>query len=136
MEQSDFMLQTNISDLQFKDRRTNDLSFIYQMSQPQSRCLIDRGNELKFFKDQYLNKTPFCNDCTDNRGGNATKCAKDRSCPHPSYVRFFMRDDYLIVPCPKPTYKNYVTCNEEKCCSRNHQLFKNWTKRKIITPQT
>jgi len=135
MEQSDFMLQTNISDLQFKDKRTNDLSFIYQMSQTQPRCLIDRGDELKFFKDQYLNKTPFCNDCTATRGGNNLKCGRDRSCPHPEYIKYYMQE-YLIIPCPKPTYKNYVTCNEDKCCSRNHQLFKNWTKRKIITPQS
>lgn len=129
---SDYMLFTNISDLQFKDKRTNDLQFIYQMSRTAPRCMIDRGDELKFFKDIYANKIPFCNPCTDTRGGNYPGCERQRSCPKPEYSKYYMQD-FLLVPCPKPTHKNYLVCDEDHCCSKRHQLFKNITKRKDIT---
>ena len=37
---------------------------------------------------------------------------------------------FLITPCGTPTYKNNIRCDEEKCCSKQHQLFDNWTKAK------
>jgi hypothetical protein len=132
LQNSDYMLYTNISDLQLKDKRQNDLSYIYQMSRTQPRCLIDRGDELKFFADNYKNKTTICNDCITNRGGNGVVCNTDKSCPKPIYDSYFIKD-FLLVPCPKPTYKNYGVCNEDKCCSKRHQLFKNVTKRKDIS---
>lgn len=136
IERSDFLMYNKIIELQFKDKKQNDLSFIYQMSSPAPRCMIDRGDELKFFKEIYKNKIPFCNQCTADRGGNHPGCEIQRSCPKPEYSRYYM-NEFLLTPCPKPTYKNYVVCDQTecgKCCSKRHQLFNNVTKRKDITP--
>ena len=131
-DNSDVMMYRRIAELQFKDKRTNDLQFIYQMSRTSPRCLIDRGTELSFFKDIYKNKTPFCNGCTETRGGNYPGCEPQRPCPKPEYSRYYM-NEFLLTPCPKPTYKNYLVCDETECCSKRHQLFSNITKRKDIT---
>ena len=132
LDSSDFMLATNIYELQFKDKRQNDLSYIYQMSRTQPRCLIDRGNELAFLSDNYKNKNANCSECVLDRGGNMPTNSIDRPCPKPEYTKFYL-NEFLLVPCPKPTYKNYIVCDEDKCCSKRHQLFKNITKRKDIT---
>lgn len=129
-EKSDYMLYTSISDLQFKDKRTNDLAYMYQMSRTKPKCLIDRGDELDLFKEIYKNKIPFCNNCTNTRGGNYQGCEPVKECPKPEYEKYFL-NEFLLTPCPKPTHMNYINCNEEKCCSIRHQLFKNQTKRKI-----
>lgn len=127
------MVYTSISDLQFQDKKRNDLQYQYQMSKTTPRCLIDRGDELKLFKEIYKTKTPFCNSCTNNRGGNHPGCTPDRSCPHPEYAKYYL-NEFLLVPCPKPTHLNYVECDDKKCCSIRHQLFRNNTKRKMPTP--
>ena len=139
IDKSDHMLFTNISDLQIKDKRTNDLQYIYQMSQNKPRCLIDRGDELHLLKNIYNNKTPLYNNCIATRGGNSPGCEPERSCPKPEYSKYYL-NEFLLVPCPKPTYKNYlvggqIADNSFKYCSKRHQLFKNITKRKDITGQ-
>jgi len=129
MEQSDFMIYTDIAMQQFKDKRTNDLAYMYQMSQTQPRCLMDRSAEHSLFIDQYKTKIPFCNSCTETRGGNCMK-KEDNFCPHPEYTKAYL-NEFLIVPCPKANHKNHITCNDSKCCQYRHQLFRNNTKRKI-----
>ena len=134
-ERSDYMIYTKIAELQLKDKRINDISYIYQMSRTIPRCLIDRGDELFLFKDIYKNKTPFCNNCTDTRGGNYPGCEPQRNCPKPEYTQYYM-NEFLLTPCPKPTHKNYLVCDQTncgKCCSKRHQLFGNITKRKDIS---
>ena len=125
---SDFMLYTNIADLNFKDKRQNGLSFIYQMSRTAPRCFMDRGAELALWADNYKTRIPVCTPCTATRGGNHPGCQPNRSCPKPEYSPTYLKD-FLLVPCPKPTYKNHIMCNEEKCFSKRHQLFNNMTKR-------
>lgn len=147
LDKSDYMLHTNIAETQFKEMRQNDKAFIYQMSRTAPRCSMDRGREFSLWADNYKTKTPFCNGCTATRGGNHSKqgCLPSRSCPHPEYSRQYM-GEFLLVPCPKPTHKNYIVCERDenfsnnselrdcgKCCSKRHQLFKNVTKRKDIT---
>lgn len=134
LEKSDYMLSTNIFDMQFRDKRTNDIAFEYQMSRTAPRCLVDRGAEHGFLKDSYRNKIPACNACTATRGGNHPGCEPQRSCPHPEYSRYYM-SEFLLMPCPKPTHKNYVVCGADKCCAKRYQLFKNWTKRKDFSPR-
>ena len=148
LDKSDHMLYTNISELQFKDKRTNDLQYIYQMSQSINNCRIDRGDELKLFKDIYENKVAICNSCTDTRGGNYVGCEPSLPCytynnaykeiqnleTRPEYSKYYL-NEFLLTPCPKPTYKNYIVCGEDRCCSKRHQLFNNMTKRRDITGQ-
>lgn len=134
LAKSDYMLYNQIADLQFKDKRTNDLTYMYQMSGTRKSCFMNRDIETSMMKDIYRNKLPFCNPCVATRGGNHPGCEIQRSCPKPEYSKYYL-NDFLLVPCPKPTYKNYVVCGDEidgstKCCSKRHQLFKNWTKRK------
>ena len=127
MEQSDFMIYTDIATLQFKDKRTNDLAYLYQMSRTTPRCLVDRGQEKLM---QQGDDKRMCNKFINGRGGNYPGCEPTRSCPHPEYSRYYM-NEFLLVPCAKPTYKNYIRCDDVKCCSIQHQLFNNWTKRKL-----
>jgi hypothetical protein len=131
IDKSTFMLYNTISELQFADKKRNDLAFLYQMGQTVPRCLMDRGKEHGLFLDHYRTKMPLCNECIENRGGNELGCEPVRSCPHPEYSKYYM-NEFLLVPCPKPTYRNHGVCGEEKCCSKRHQLFKNWTKRKDL----
>lgn len=134
IDKSDYMLYTNIADTQFKEMRQNDKAFIYQMSQTAPRCTMDRGREFSLWADNYKTRTPFCNGCTATRGGNHPSCPPDRSCPHPEYSRQYM-GDFLLVPCPKPTHRNWLVCEQGdtgRCCSKRHQLFKNVTKRKDL----
>lgn len=125
-DQSDSMLFTNISHLQFKDRKTNDLNFIYQMSKSTNRCRMDRDAEFKMLTQNYRSKQQTCvKELSSYREPN-------RPCPHPELDQYYMQE-FLLTPCFKPTYKNHLVCNEDKCCSKRHQLFKNVTKRKDIT---
>jgi hypothetical protein len=39
------------------------------------------------------------------------------------------KQKFLIPYCEQSTYDNAIICNSRKCCSRNHQLFMNMTKR-------
>lgn len=124
MEKSDFIVYNHIAELQMNDKKINDSAYLYQMSKTIPKCLMDRDIESKLQKDIYKNRIAICGDYTKNRGF-------DMSCPHPEYSKYYMQD-FLLVPCPKPTHKNYIVCDKDKCCSKNHQLFKNWTKRKSI----
>jgi hypothetical protein len=38
------------------------------------------------------------------------------------------KKEFLVQPCPHNTYANHLVCDGKKCCSRNHQLFMNYTK--------
>lgn len=120
MDKSDFMLWTNISDLQFKDKRTNDLAYLYQMTRSPV-CAIDRTLESHLLLDHYRSKTPAC---VTNYCGHPEPID-----PCPGFDRYNLAE-FLIVPCIKPTHKNYVICGEDKCCTKQHQLFKNLTKRR------
>ena len=127
MEYSDAMLYTNISDLQFKDKKQNDSQYMYQMSQTIPKCLMDCEKEHALQTTNYKSKMPTC--ISEDRGGNNITCATQRTCPHPEYSKYYL-SEFLLVPCPKPTHQNYVVCDEAQCCSKRHQLFKNLTKRK------
>lgn len=39
------------------------------------------------------------------------------------------KNEFLIPFCNKNTYKNHIVCDDDKCCSKSHQLFMNITKR-------
>ena len=131
IDRSDFMLKTNIESLQFRHISENDKAFDYQMSRTAPRCFVDRAFESRLLNDNYKVRTPYCDGCTANRGGNHPGCEIYKSCPHPEYSKYYL-GEFLMVPCPKPTYKNYIVCDTDKCCSKRHQLFKNLTKRKDI----
>lgn len=40
------------------------------------------------------------------------------------------QDGFLLQPCSKNIYRNHLECDDNQCCSKSHQLFNNWTKRK------
>lgn len=135
-QKSDFMLATNISYLQFKDKRANDMAFLYQMGQNVPRCMMDRAAESALWKDTYRTKTPFCSEGTMSRGNNMG-CEPDRPCPKPMYSPHLLKD-WLLTPCSPPIHKNYIVFGKnangnEAYCSKQHQMFKNNTKRKDLT---
>jgi hypothetical protein len=127
---SDEMLFTNISYLHLKDKRTNDQQFIYQMSQPQNRCVRNIELEDRLWKDTFNEKKPFCSRQIDNRGNNAG-CERNINCPKP--MTDYQMKEWLLIPCACTDHLNYLIQDDKKICSRKHQFFKNVTKRKNVT---
>lgn len=70
MSKSDYMLCTNISYLQYKDRIANDRQFAEQMSKPQQWCLkdIDQDSSYKIINSQ---KIPSLEPLILNRGNES-----------------------------------------------------------------
>jgi hypothetical protein len=129
---SDTMLYTNISWLHFKDKRENDQNFMYQMNKTQPACLMNRDLESKMWKDTYTVKIPFCSDMINSRGNNIGCVDSNNACPKP-VVSSYLLNEWLLVPCAPPTHRNYLIQDDKKICSKQHQFFKNITKRKDIT---
>lgn len=128
LERSDFMLCNNSALLHYKDQYSNDSIFVQQMSNPQKWCLknIDTDSKFKIQVDSRIaTYTPLIN----KRG--SINCEPIVKCPK-LYTSYNMAD-FLLIPCPKNTYKNYQVFDEHKQCSKSHQILNNWTKRKEIT---
>lgn len=126
VDKSDYMLFTNISQLQWNDKRINDSQFIYQMNRTKPLCMADPDTESAMWKNVYKTKTPICM-------LNIKKhCEPIVSCPKPVNNSYTMKD-WLMVPCAPPTHKNYIVEDNSKKCSLQHQTFRNVTKRKDIT---
>lgn len=118
---SDDMLTTNISYLHWKDKRENDQAFCYQMNKTPPACPIDRDLESKMWKDTFTVKTPKC---------VAENPIHEKIQPCSQSIK-----DWLLQPCPCPTHKNYLVQDDTKICSKQHQYYKNITKRKDISNQ-
>lgn len=128
LEKSDFMLCNNSAYLQYKDRYQNDSIFIQQMSNPQQWCLKNIDEDSKF-KIQANPRISTITPLIKKRGSTHPEPIKP--CPK-LYTKYNMRD-FLLIPCPINTYKNYQVFDDNKQCSKSHQVLNNWTKRKIIT---
>lgn len=129
IEQSDTMLCTNSAFLHYKDSHVNDGLFMQQMSKTRPMCIRSLDTENTMFITP-SSKFAVCNDYLSKRGGNT--CGEPvRPCA--SFDAYHL-SEFLLVPCPTPTYKNYLVTNQQgNICSKRHQFLNNWTKRKDIT---
>ena len=122
---SDQMLCTNSAYLHYKDKQTNDELFVQQMSRPRDMCIRNIDAESQLWKTDSMRKAT-CFPLVNTRGGNFG-CEPVRPCPK-LYTSYCM-DEFLLTPCPKNTYKNYIVFDDKKQCSKSHQILNNWTKR-------
>ena len=124
INQSDEMVFTSISELHAKFRIESDKQFINQMSQTVPLCSIDY-HELN---GSIINpKVSVCDKMIANRG---IICHEPVfTCPNKIYNPYLVQD-WLLLPCPKPGYDNSLVADQNKICSRKHQIFRNQTRRK------
>jgi len=129
MNQSDQMLFVNDAYLKYRDMKQNDILFRQQFSRTNNTCFknvdVERDIQVK-----PSSKIPIIDESFINRGGNAHNNEPKYECPNP-YSPYTL-NEYLIVPCPRNTYKNYLIGDAKKICSKSHQILNNWTKRKDI----
>lgn len=132
IQKSDFMLCNNSAYLHYKDQKVNDHIFVQQMSRTRPMCIRSIDTENNFFMTP-SSRNAVCNNFLTNRGGNIG-CEPKKPCP--KLFTSYNINEFLLVPCPKNTYKNYVIFDDTKQCSKSHQVLNNWTKRKDITNDT
>lgn len=130
IEKSDYMLCTNTAHLHYNDRKFNDGLFVQQMSKTRPMCVRNIDTENSLFVTPST-RVATCQNSLLVRGGNSINCEPSRPCPK-LYTNYNM-NEFLLVPCPRNTYKNYLVFDDKKTCSKSHQILNNWTKRKDIT---
>lgn len=129
--QSDDMLCTNKEYLLYKDFKENNQLFLQHMNRTFPCGFIDREKESQMWTDTYKTRVASCIENTLTRGGNATTNLAESYCPK-KYDAFELQE-FMMVPCRKPTHKNYIAEGNDRYCSKRHQIFGNQTKRKDIT---
>ena len=127
IEKSDKILCDNWSYSQFHHKEENDRFFVNQFMQTQPTQIRDVDKETVFFQTQNLPNKVTCNRGVLTRGGNIS-CEEPRSCKtYGNYTKYNMAD-WLLIPCTKPTYRNYIVEDCRRGCTM-HQMFDNCTKR-------
>lgn len=129
LEKSDYMLCTNTGYLLYQHRKENDDLFKQQMMNTSKVCLRDMEKESDLFL-RGSSRVAVCTPMVNSRGNSG--CEPVRPCPTPVYSQYLL-NEFLLVPCPKNTYKNYLVYDDHKICSKSHQVLNNWTKRKELT---
>lgn len=126
LEKSDKMMCNTKANNMYKYLKENDALFLQSMRNSQPVHIRDVGREFS----QIDPKLYICNDVINTRGGNAVFCEADKLAPgYNNYTKYHM-NEYLLVPCKENTWKNHVQCDNNKCCSVQHQMYDNLTKRK------
>jgi hypothetical protein len=127
LEKSDKMMCNTKANNMYKYLKENDTLFLQRMRNTQPVHVRDIGKEWSHMIDP---KMYICNDVINTRGGNAVYCEADKSAAgYNNYTKYHM-NEYLLVPCKENTWKNYVQCDNNKCCSVKHQMYDNQTKRR------
>lgn len=130
LDKSDHMICNTKSARTFKHRKENDLMFYAQVNNaygPPSRNMEHEFSILTGTDPRVCTLTPHI----ASRGGNlVSKCPDQLFCQGYSCFTPYYMPDYLMIPCTENTFRNYVVCDENKCCSLRHQMFMNLTKRK------
>jgi hypothetical protein len=110
---SDRMLCTNSAYLHYKDQSYNDSIFVRQMQ-----------NKGCASPDQIINAESALKIKPSSRIADGVSCTPRKLAP------FKCTDDFLLVPCRKNTYQNYMVYDDEKMCSKSHQILNNLTRRR------
>ena len=107
---SDKMLCTNSAYLHYKDQAYNDIIFMRQMKNNgciSPDALINTENALKIKQSSRI-----------------------ATCTRREPIEFKCTNEFLLTPCPKNTYQNYMVYDDVKMCSKSHQILNNVTRRK------
>lgn len=126
---SDQMICNNRAEMWFKANKYNyDIEFQqFNNTRPIEIRNINIENMTRYAGSE----RNICNELINARGGNGIIC--DNLKPVVGYSYFSdarMKDYNTLKPCKTNTFRNYVDCDDNKCCSIHHQLFMNNTKRK------
>ena len=113
LNKSDQMLCTNSAYLHYKDQSYNDSIFMRQMQK--GGCI---SPDRIISEESRLKIKPF------SRMADGVSCTPRKLAP------FKCTNEFLLVPCPKNTYRNYMVYDDEKMCSKSHQILNNMTRRK------
>lgn len=128
LQMSDAILCNNMKHLNFYEKKKDDLAFCWQMhncSLPEEKVV---DNETRLWRGK---KEADCSvGYFTVRGGNAKPCNTAPYGPagYDNYTSESLQD-YLLIPCKQNTFRNYIRCDDKKCCSIRHQMFMNHTKR-------
>jgi hypothetical protein len=132
IEKSDNILCNNTRYYDFYNKKQNDLALCWQLN----GCSLPADKNIDFETRLWRGSSDDCRyGVMWTRGGNA----KDPSCKkkhtqidvlagYDNYTSSSL-NDYLLIPCKQNTFRNYISCDDNKCCSIRHQMFMNLTKR-------
>lgn len=117
--------------LGFQHTKMNDAILMQRFRSTAPNKLRDVEAEHRLQKEIFKAKEYTCTPMIQARGGNAIACTDDSMLRqgYKNYTPYNM-SEYLLVPCKENTFRNFVDCDEDRCCSVHHQLFDNMTKRK------
>lgn len=132
IEKSDHMICNTRKELAYKYNRLNDELFLQHFGKtlPHSLKDIDMENKARNGKDERT----YCDYIVHTRGNNGTPPVLDKApcVGYDCYTPYHL-NDFLLVPCTKNTFRNYLVQDEHSICTAHHQLFTNLTKRKDYT---
>jgi hypothetical protein len=128
LQQSDYILCKNIQSLHFVHKKESDGPFMDLLSRPLPSKIRNVVEEHKMWTQTYQTRVPQCNELIASRGGN--NVSKSYSA-YGGYECFSpqLMNDWIMEPCKKNTFQNYLVQDNDKICSKSHQLFNNVTKR-------
>lgn len=133
IHRSDAMICNHVAYNQFQWRKANDLMFYWKMGAPQNAHIMDRCKENKMRMG--FSRACEVSDRIFERGGNNTECEPKHFAKGFLNYNNYHLNEWMIVPCPENTWKNYLVSDKEKTCSKRHQIYMNNTKRKGITKE-
>jgi hypothetical protein len=128
LQMSDFILCKNIQNLQFQHKRENDVPFMDLLSRPLPSKIRNVEEEYQMWTQTFATRIPQCNESIASRGGNNVAKPYKAPCGYECFSPELMKE-WVIEPCKKNTFQNYLVQDDKKICSKSHQLFNNVTKR-------
>jgi hypothetical protein len=128
IEKYDIMMCNTKANMTFQHKKENDNIFFQVMGNTQPTQVRDVGREF-MIQNSRQSRQYICTPSIDTRGGNSVSCAPGEMYQGYANYNNYAMADYLMTPCKTNTFKNHVSCDEDKCCSVHHQLFNNMTKR-------
>ncbi len=124
-EKSDHMICNNYAALTFQHKYDNDTIFINQISKGAPRCIRPLDDESRL----WISQNPRMCDWDTLRMLQNKKENTPIKAGYDAYPDV-NKNDFLMIPCKQNTFKNHIECDDNKCCSVNHQLFENITRRR------
>lgn len=126
LQASDAMICNTRALAWFEHKKSSDISFMYVVNPNLIQYPIHDIDEDSKYRVG-LGKLETCVAVAPDTCDNSLWKCKGYECMPTSDSSF---DDFLMIPCPVNTFDNNIACDEEKCCSKRHQLFMNITKSK------
>lgn len=129
LEKSDVMVCNSRAHNIYKHHQENDAIFLQRMNNPQPTSLKNTRLEFNLQTDSLNSRKAECTPFINKRGGNAIPCLSYTSCQGYKCYSEYHLNDFLLIPCKENTWRNYIECDDNKCCSVLHQMYDNHTRR-------